>query len=193
MSGPENRPGQAIRIACPGGEIGPDTCSPGGDLLLWRIQLPAAQDKQSADCFNVLEDSLLFPAGASFATVQLVNAFHVQLIFFYSHFFGSLAHMMYTLILVEQVELVGAQCALLLVFDFKRIPLCSTSQSPSATSVTPGSNVVEQKGASLGACAARALLVCRACALCVCVFLRCCEAPHSARCLLMQEAAETPL
>jgi len=103
------------------------------------------------------------------------------------------AHMMYTLILVEQVELVGAQCALILVFDFKRIPLCSTSQSPSATSVTPGSNVVEQKGASLGACAARALLVCRACALCVCVFLRCCEAPHSARCLLMQEAAETPL
>ena len=48
MSGPENRPGQAIRITCPGGEIGPDTCSPGGDLLLWRIQLPAAQDKQSA-------------------------------------------------------------------------------------------------------------------------------------------------
>jgi len=36
------------RIACPGREIGPDMCCPGRDFLLWRIQLPAAQDKQSA-------------------------------------------------------------------------------------------------------------------------------------------------
>ena len=49
------RPGQALR-ACPGG---PDRCSgPGQSLLLWMIQLPAAQDKQSAS-FNVLEDSAI--------------------------------------------------------------------------------------------------------------------------------------